>query len=80
MPVVPEEYNYKDGPLRLAVELANRLVVCVETPIDGVHPTKVLETANSGGGTFLVEFTVLWKGDGRPNVRDGSLVCLAGSL
>ncbi|AAZ13057.1 mannosyl-oligosaccharide 1,2-alpha-mannosidase IB, putative [Trypanosoma brucei brucei TREU927] len=77
VPIIPSEHDYNGGFLRLAVDLADRLMPCFDTPT-GIPYGKVnlrrgvsggeSQLANTAGsGTLLVEMTVLSRitGDGK---------------
>eukprot|EP00759_Apiculatamorpha_spiralis_P046234 PhF_6_TR42744/c0_g1_i1/m.64611/K10085/EDEM2; ER degradation enhancer, mannosidase alpha-like 2 len=74
--VDPEVDDYDGGLLRLAIDLADRLLPAFRTKTGipygsinlrhGVSPTETLVTSTAGGGTFILEFGVLSALTGNP--------------
>nr|CCC92065.1 unnamed protein product [Trypanosoma congolense IL3000] len=75
--VIPSEHDYNGGLLRLAVDLADRLMPCFDTATgiphgsinlrSGVCTGGAVVASNAGAGTMLLEMTVLSRitGDGK---------------
>lgn len=76
VPIVREEHDYDGGLLRLAVDMADRLIVAFDTVtgmpfgsvnlLRGVNANESLVTANACVGTYLLEMTALSRATGDP--------------